>query len=190
MAIDMMLKLLLRIVYFLLIFSPFSFAIAQNSIQDEYVIKQGYTMHRVKMILNENSLKYRGVLYEVGDSSIYISDKLDRKSYMIGNFEMKEFRPEEIHSIALKDRNAPLKGAVLGFLSGIGMGVIIQLTSNSDIERELNKDRILPLALTTGLGGYLSSLIFWEYKVDVLGKHSYYRKSIPELRKRAIISEF
>lgn len=75
--------------------------------------------------LNGEPYKSIGVLYQLKDSSILISNSVLESDYYSNNFQVTEFKIENIEKISLRRKGGIGKGVWIGALSGTVLGVII-----------------------------------------------------------------
>lgn len=73
-----------------------------------------------------------GVLYEINDSSIMISNSLVKKDYSSGNFRLSDISYKNIDYIKLRAKNNVGKGALIGTISGLIIGGILGFGSGDD----------------------------------------------------------
>lgn len=71
-----------------------------------------------------NTFQKIGILYEIMDSSILISDSPYKKDYQTGNFRTEEFDFRQIESLKLRKVNSVRNGVVIGSSVGLGLTVV------------------------------------------------------------------
>jgi len=91
-----------------------------------------HRIYRAWLSLNSTPFKTKGVLYEVGDSSIIISSALVMKDYSAGSFQMAGFHINNIESIRIRRKNNIGKGILIGAMAGMAAGGLIGLISGDD----------------------------------------------------------
>ena len=79
-----------------------------------------------------DSLKLKGILYELQDSSIVISNSLVVKNYPDGDYELTRIYIREIDKIKTRRTKNTGRGILIGAVSGIAIGGIIGLVDGDD----------------------------------------------------------
>jgi hypothetical protein len=80
----------------------------------------------------DGSLKSKGILYELQDSAIIISNSLVVKNYPDGNYELTKINIQEIDKIRTRRTRNIGRGILVGAVSGIVIGGIIGLIDGDD----------------------------------------------------------
>ncbi len=73
--------------------------------------------------LNKEPFKIQGVIYELKDSSILISQTVKSKNYLFGDFKPIEFYTKDIKVIKTRRKNNKKRGALIGAIAGFVVGV-------------------------------------------------------------------
>jgi hypothetical protein len=76
--------------------------------------------------------KREGVLYEIKDSSISVSNSLRREDYYNRNFRLSEIKYADIDVVKTRMKNSILVGALAGGLTGFLAGTVIGIISGDD----------------------------------------------------------
>lgn len=98
-----------------------------------------------------------GLLYEVRDSSVVISNSLLKSDYYSGTFSSTEVPVNNIKKIQLRKKGAQGTGLLIGGVAGAAIGILIGLLQNTnegnDFEKESQKGGmvVFPILLT-GIG--------------------------------------
>jgi len=79
-----------------------------------------------------DSLKLKGILYELQDSSIIISNSLLIKNYPDGDFELTKIYIHEIEILKTRRTKNIGRGILIGAVSGIVIGGMIGLIDGDD----------------------------------------------------------
>ncbi len=98
---------------------------AQN---DSLVVKK---MYRTWVYPTGKGRVTQGALFEVKDSSVRISDVVNKEDYLSGNFRVSELDAKYIKGIKLRRIGAQGKGLLIGVLSGALVGIITTLSLNT-----------------------------------------------------------
>lgn len=86
----------------------------------------------VAWVYRGSSPLIKGVLYSSLDSSVIISNSYEKSDYLSGAYRTKEIHYKEITTIKIRSKNSILKGAAIGCLSGMLLGVISGLVAGDD----------------------------------------------------------
>ena len=89
-------------------------------------------IYRTWVSLNREPFRFKGVLYEVNDSSILVSRSIVIKKNTIDRSEMANFNFSNIETIRTRKNNNIGKGILIGALSGFVTGGAIGLISGAD----------------------------------------------------------
>jgi hypothetical protein len=65
----------------------------------------------------------KGILYQINDSSISISNSILRKNYEMGNFKTSNIEFKDIINIKTRRANSVLKGMLIGAAAGVSIGI-------------------------------------------------------------------
>ncbi len=79
-----------------------------------------------------DSLKLKGILYELQDSSIVISNSLVVKNYPDGDYELTRIYIQEIAKIKTRREKNTGRGILIGAVSGFAIGGIIGFMEGDD----------------------------------------------------------
>ncbi len=145
---------------------------------------QKVKIYKTWIILNDES-KIHGILYQLKDSSILVTN--------IKTEESQEIDIKDIQKIKIRRKNSIGRGAVIGGVSGLVVGGIVGYMNGDDPDGiSLFKMSAEEKAVSTGVGflpigagvGILVGTI--KKKFDINGNISNYNKNIQQLRKYAI----
>ena len=103
---------------------------AQDSIQAKDN-NQKIKIFRIWVSLKSDPYKIKGVLYEIKDSSILVSNSAIKKDYSMGRFEVVEIQISNIKKIKIRRKGSMLNGIWIGALSGFVVGVSIGLVEDA-----------------------------------------------------------
>jgi len=107
----------------------------------------------------EGGGKKSGILYEVRDSSIILSDSRKKTDYTeSGNYHLTKLNVRDITVIRMRKNNAVRRGIMIGGLSGAFVGGLIGLTSTNTVKNK-----------TASAGLTISAVIFSSIFVGTCG---------------------
>jgi len=178
---------ILSTIYFIL---PYA-AIAQQN-DDQKVI-----IHKIWIDRYDIERTHKGVLYEVQDSSILVSNSLFAEDYTYDNTSIfVEVPVSNIETIRLRRKNNIGRGALISGLSGIGIGAISGWMSGDDppcdgcfidfsmtAQAKARARAILfpfPFAIVGALAGSLKT----KFKIN--GDMTNYQKYLSTLREKSV----
>jgi hypothetical protein len=73
----------------------------------------------------EGSLKAKGILYRIADSTLYLTSSLSRRDLMNGAAVLQPFEASKIKYIKLRRQGKVKSGILIGFLCGAATGAVI-----------------------------------------------------------------
>jgi hypothetical protein len=82
--------------------------------------------------LNNDPIPFKGVLYEINDSSIMVSNSKLRENYYTGRFEVSKFNVNNIDIVKTRMKNNVVRVAIIGAATGFIAGGLIGLISGDD----------------------------------------------------------
>lgn len=115
---------ILNVVVFILLFCLYSIN-AQDTIQNNKIYKTWVS-------LNSMPFKINGVLYEIKDSSILVSNSFMIKDYSADRFKITNLFINEIETIKIRRKNNIGRGILIGAISGIVFGSMLGMLSGDD----------------------------------------------------------
>ena len=165
-------KTLVPIMIFIL--SNFQISQAQN---DSAITNK---LYRAWLIPTHRGGGVEGVLYQVKDSSVVISNSLFRGDYLRGNYDVSEVNAHEIKGIHIRRVGAQGAGVLAGGLTGAVIGIIVGLIqhTNHGTDADLHMQHVgmvvFPL-LFTGMGvGIGAAVGGMKIKIPVGGSQAQY----------------
>jgi hypothetical protein len=143
----------------------------------------------ISLINRQNTIK--GVLYEVNDSSVFVSNSLLKKDYSIGKYNVTKISFSNIDLVKTRMKNSVRRGALIGFVTGFAVGGLIGLISGDDSPGILSfsaKEKALlygiPLAVGgTGVGELIGSI---KIKIPINGSMDKFNRNKSRLKKYTI----
>jgi hypothetical protein len=135
----------------------------------------------------------RGLLYEVKDSSVVISNSTQKSDYISGKFASEEVRVKDIKAVHLRKKGAQGTAILIGGISGALIGILVGATSTShggpeQLEKDFNVGKMIvfPLLCTgigIGIGGMLGGI---KKQLPVHGDQARFNLSKKEMEERSI----
>ncbi len=166
--------------------------ICLNSINAQDFIQEKDSNQKIKICriwvsLKSNPYKIKGVLYEVKDSSILVSNSALKKDYSMGQFEVVEIQISDIRKIKIRRENSVVNGIWIGALSGFVVGGTMGLmTDDSDYfssEATAIYGGALFSVIGAGVGGFLGLI---QIGIPINGSMNNYNINKDKLRKYSI----
>lgn len=98
---------------------------------------QDTTEHKLKIYktwiyLNSEPFKVKGVLYEIKDSFVLVSNTFEESDYNTGEFEVSEIKFSNIRLIKTREKNSILNKALVSSGLGIAIGGVIGFAAGDD----------------------------------------------------------
>ncbi|MEE4177141.1 MAG: hypothetical protein V2I46_06485 [Bacteroides sp.] len=66
---------------------------------------------------------YRGFLFEVSDSSLVVSNALNRREYLAGNDALTSFSYSDLKTVQFRRNNSQMRGAIIGGAAGLAVAI-------------------------------------------------------------------
>jgi len=145
-------------------------------------------IYRTWVSLNREPFKFKGVLYEVSDSSILVSRSIVIKKNTIDRSEMVNFNISNIETIRTRKNNNIGKGILIGTLSGFVVGGAIGLISGADppdsfFRFTAGENAILNGILLAYVGADIGGVIgSFKVKIPINGSINNYNRNKNRLR--------
>ncbi len=159
---------------------------AQDSIQAKDS-NQKIKIFRTWVSLKSDPYKIKGVLYQIKDSSILVSNSANKKDYSMGQFEVVEIQISNIRKIKIRRKNSMVNGIWIGALSGFVVGGVLGLMSDDSDYMSSEATAIYGgaffAAIGSGVGGLLGLI---KIGIPINGSMDNYNISKDKLRKYSI----
>ena len=81
-------------------------------------------IYKTMIFLNNNKRVIHGILYEVDDSSILISNSLIKEDYLNGRFQLAEINYNNIDHLQIKNTPIIRRSVLIGTITGFVIGAI------------------------------------------------------------------
>ena len=167
-----------------------------NSLNAQDTIQKN-KIYRTWVSLNSEPFKIKGVLYEIKDSSILVSNSVLIKDYSTDRFRVANLYINEIETIKIRRNNNIGKGVLIGAITGFAVGGLIGLMSGDDPPcpsgswfcfRFSAEEKALmagvPLAVSgAGIGALFGSI---KVKIPINGSINSYNRNKNKLREYSI----
>jgi hypothetical protein len=118
-------KVLVMTAVILLVFSYPSSAQEQS--------KQKNKLFDIWVVLNKEPYTMRGVLYDIKDSSILVSDSKYKIDYLSGNFNVKELNCDNLSLVKIRRVKSVQRGAIIGAISGFSLLMIPLVSGDAEM---------------------------------------------------------
>ncbi len=105
---------------------------AQDTIQSTPDTNQKIIIYRTWITLKVEPYQVQGVLYEMQDSAIIVSDSYNVIDYLAGNFTVTEYPVKNIEDISIRRKNNPGRGLLIGWGTGFVFGFTVGMLSLED----------------------------------------------------------
>lgn len=160
-----------------------------------HILSAQYTIQNIKIYktwvtFNSEPFKIIGVLYQLKDSSIVLSNSISKNDYP-DNIKTSEFNINTIEEIRIRRKNGIGKGALIGAISGLAIGVLVGYLSYEESSGGIDFGRGFSATGSGFFGAFLGAgvgVIFGTIKlrIPIQGKIENYNRNISSLRKRSI----
>jgi hypothetical protein len=120
--------------YFLMIFL---FTLAAGRAQSTFTPPS--KLYKTWVTLKGEHHQVKGVLYEVKDSSILVSNSIDKSDYLRGTYQVVKLDADKIISLKLRNSHAIGTGVLIGGISGALTGLVIGLTATYTVDNDKAK---------------------------------------------------
>ncbi len=154
-------------------------------------------IYRTWISMNSEPFKIKGSLYQVNDSSVFVSNALKIQDYSENRFETVELHVKDIKIIKTRKKNSVGNGALVGAISGLVFGGLIGYASGDDscppgtwciISFTAEEKALMlgvPLSIVgAGLGALIGSA---KIVIPINGNAITFNQNKKELRKYSII---
>jgi hypothetical protein len=130
-----------------------------------------------------------GVLYEIKDSSILISNSLLKQDFVNGNFKITSIDFKNIDNISIRGKNNLLIGSIVGAAAGIAgaVGIARGIGGKDEFLGAFILAGTPVMILGTGLGVIIGSL---RIRIPVNGNYENYRRNERRLERYSYLQEY
>lgn len=140
-----------------------------------------------------NDSKINGILYEVKDSSILVSNSIMKQDYINGNFDLSQINYNRIDIVKIRAKNSVGKGTLIGALTGFAVGGMLGILSGDDdpeevyfastAEQKAVGNAVVMSILGVGIGAIVGSI---KVKIPIKGNMEDFNRSKNKLKKYTI----
>ncbi len=156
--------------------------------RDKPFIKKGkIKFYKTWISLNNSALTYKGILYEVNDFSITLSNSVEINDYFENNIETMSIQVSDIKVIMTRKRNNVVRGVWIGAVSGFVAPYLVGLISSGGDTSQTGYITFfgaIPAAfIGAGIGALIASTPLKIHIHGGINKNNYRRRM---LEKRAL----
>jgi len=153
---------------------------------------EGKFIYKTWISLNNRQNMMKGVLYEVNDSSVLVSNSFLKKDYSIGKYNVTKISFRNIDLVKIRMKNSKVIGASLGAVTGFVAGWLIGLNKGDDppgwgltfSARDKAKIYGIPMAIGgTVIGGLVGSI---RIKIPINGNIDKFNRNKSRLKTHTI----
>lgn len=140
--------------------------------------------YKVWITLADEPFNVNGILYELKDSSVLVSNYKTFADFIVDNNPTIELNINNIELIETRKRNRVGMGIVIGAASGFVVGGLIGLTRGADVEQTAGQKAViggLSLAAAGGLVGLLVGSV--KVVIPIEGNFIKYKDQRQKLQK-------
>ncbi|MEI6695774.1 MAG: hypothetical protein WCO13_06880 [Bacteroidota bacterium] len=146
-------------------------------------------IYRTWITLNNSAKKLTGVMYEIKDSAILVSNSMVRNNYLKGNFKVSEINYNTIDLVKIRSKYSIGKGALSGGIFGFALGGILGLIFSQDIFTPIPVgEKIMTGGISLGIGGALLGAVIgsMQITIPINGNIENFNKNKAQLKKYTI----
>jgi len=164
---------------------------AQDSIQTKDN-NQKIKIFRIWVSLKSDPYKIKGVLYEVKDSSVFVSNSLVIQDYSVDKYEVTKLHIADIETIKIRRKNRIGNGVLIGSLTGFVVGGIVGLVDGDDPPGTLLRldaeDKAIMMGVPLAVIGAGIGALFGSSKITIPinGSMDNYNRNKEKLRTYSI----
>ncbi len=154
--------------------------------------KEKIKIYKTWVTLNTSGDLFKGVLYEVNDSSITLSNSYAIIDYVENSFKTMTFQVSNIKRIKTRKRKFAVRGIWIGAVAGFGAAMIWGYTSHggglspSDATLEGLSWAIPTAAIGAGVGAMIESLVRLRIPITIHGNLDKYNSHKKKLKRRSL----
>ncbi|MEI8005499.1 MAG: fibrobacter succinogenes major paralogous domain-containing protein [Bacteroidota bacterium] len=132
----------------------------------------------------------KGVIYEIRDSSVLISDSREKKDYYKGNFRTSKIDVSSIDKIKIRRVRRTENGALIGTLTGLAAGIIVGGLLTSASGNTTAGGYVLFGIWGAGAGAIIGAgLGSMKICIPIHGKQASYNSNMKKLKSYAIMNQ-
>ena len=166
----------------------FIFLVGSSAAQQDTIWKK--KLYKTWLKLNKERVEQKGVLYEIQDSSVLLSDAKHNADYLDGKYKVSKVDVSSIENIRIRRvrrvENASLIGFLTGFVAGGLTAAIIAASTSTNAAGAI----VMLGAWTAGLGAAIGAVIgSVKISIPINGSQAMFDKNRKKLRTYAIKSQ-
>ena len=152
--------------------------------------KEKIKIYKTWVTLNTSGDLFKGVLYEVNDSSITLSNSYAIIDYVENNYKTMTFQVSNIKEIKTRKKKIAARGIWIGAVSGFGAAMIWGYTSHggslspADATLEGLSWAFPTAAVGAGVGAIIESLV--RLRIPIHGSMNKYNSHKKKLKRRSL----
>lgn len=137
-----------------------------------------------------------GILYELKDSAVMVSNSPWKENYSKNNFDVTRMDVRYIKEIRVRRQGAGF-AVLIGGISGMAVGALISAAYMDHLEKTMNSfgfvlggffQGILPFIVSTGIGFGVGGMVSAKLKIPIRGSQDEYDQHKTKLNKYALKS--
>jgi hypothetical protein len=146
-------------------------------------------IYRVWISFNNNKNPAKGILYEIKDTSILISNSLFKKDYLTSNFKVTDINYKIIDHLYLRNKNSVTIGTVIGTAAGIvgAFGIAGSIANKDELAGAMLLFGSPFIALGTGIGALIGS---FRIHIPINGSFETFKQNESRLKKHSYLQEY
>ena len=180
--------------YKLVLITSILMLLTEVQINAQDTTKKTIEITKTWISLNNSPDKIKGVLYDLKDSSILVSNSYKVQDYYSDKIETVELHIKNIETIKVRKKNNILIGAGIGAIVGLTATAIVvsgnrnkrsSLLWDKNSFKELDAALIVGVGLgAAGIGALIGSI---KIKIPINGSMNNYKENHDKLRKKAVM---
>lgn len=143
-----------------------------------------YNKYKVWVTLTDEPFEVNGILYELKDSTLLLSNYKTYAKFIVDNNPTIELNIDKIELIETRKRNRLAKGIIIGTASGFVIGGLIGLARGDDEDNSAG-EKAIKGGVSLAIPGALIGLLVGSVKVSfpIEGSLSKYKSHNKKLQK-------
>lgn len=152
-------------------------------------IKYDPRIYKTWISLNNRKSLLAGVLYEIKDSSILISNSLLKQDYLKGNYKVTDINFKNIDHVSVRGKNSLLIGSIIGTAAGIAgaVGIAQGIARKDEFFGAFIIVGTPIIVLGTGIGALVGS---FRVRIPINGSFEYFRRNERKLESYSHFREY
>ncbi|MDX2444377.1 MAG: hypothetical protein QNK30_11315 [Bacteroidales bacterium] len=161
--------------------------VINKEVVDVKLGKAKIKIYKAWIIPNNPTFEVRGILYEIKDSSISLSNSSVIEDYYVKKIETFNFQISDIRKIKIRRNNNIVKGLWIGALSGFTVGTIWGAIYGADEANSAAKNTFIAAFELSMLGAGIGALIgSFKIVIPINGDFTNYLLNKKKLKKYSL----